>query len=162
MKYFEADKYLQIAPGAKLHLTDAQAAARKHALAPVPEQENVHAAGALVNFKRGEQFGCDQEVGGAHPVDVTEVDFGERIAKERKSAVAIKSQALARRSKATKAAIDAAKRKKEEWDKAAAPKARAVEEARQQSVIAPAETPAGTDAAGLLDKAKAGMKRLFA
>lgn len=107
-----------------LHLTDAQADARKSMLDPVPGQPGQpgqYATRQAVGFKAGEVFGSAGEIQGAERLEMTEADFAKAIVAEREDAAARKAAILkARADREAKIKAVAAQRQKDKEAKAAA------------------------------------------
>lgn len=93
MKYYEiAVPFVQLS--GRLHLTDAQAQSRAHALAPVKGADNVFATKSPVGFKQGELVGYEGDLpkAMAGALKLRSMDFEAMIKKERAAATAGKRQ----------------------------------------------------------------------
>lgn len=102
MKYYEVTApFLRVAPGAKLHLTTAQAACRKHAVKAIDGTKGLYAVHALVGFKRGEQLGCDPNPGvtDVKEIECTTREFNARDTRECKAAAEDRRKTLDARQK---------------------------------------------------------------
>ena len=133
-----------------LHLTDAQAAPRLHALTRLlaaEHGENRYATREPVGFKMGETFGCDAPPPRAlaEPVEMTSAQFDKRVKAERESAAADKRQTLAARQ----AQAEAVRRHTEAKARAAAKSPTAAPTAAATGKVK-AAVAAAADAAGSL------------
>lgn len=131
MKYFEVEGPLvTIAAGVTLHLTDAQASARKHALKAVKERANVFTTHAPTQFKRGEQFGADKAPGSmTKELTTSTAEFHARVEHDRRALAAWKKGELDKRGAAARKIAE--DRKRREAEQAAAAKRKA--ESRAQA-----------------------------
>ncbi len=102
MRYYRIEGVsARLEAGAVAHLTDAQAAARRHQAVPVPGRPDVYAFRAPSTFKRGEEFGCESRpVGQVLEVTTVGPAFEERILRERAAFAEWKAAELARRNPA--------------------------------------------------------------
>lgn len=82
----------------QVHLTDAQAAARKTMLDPLPDLPGQYATRQAIGFKKGEILGCSATLDGAEPLRMTEADFQRAVLAERAAAAAAKAAMLKTRA----------------------------------------------------------------
>lgn len=108
MKYTTTE-VLQLPAGVALGLTDAQAAARKHVLQPVPARKGWYTATAQVQFKRGEQFLHDGDLPKhlANGVETPEEEKSRKAKAKADADAAAKAKAEAEVAAAAQAKADA-------------------------------------------------------
>jgi hypothetical protein len=132
MKYYEAQALLAIASGALLHLTDAQAAARKVALKPLADKPGHFEAVAACSSRRARCSAAPR-----FPTSSTRLelkldtrDFDARIRKDRAAIADFREKQLAERKRRAEAIAAGEKRKAEERRRATEAKTRASADAR--------------------------------